>query len=95
MSEVKKLIDQINTKVYRLISAKQNLLDENNKLQNKQRELLEQLEDKNKLIEELKNKNEYLAIAKNVKLTEGNSGVKRKIEEMVREVDKCIELLNK
>lgn len=95
MSEVKKLVDQINSKIYKLISAKQSLLVENNKLQNKQEELLKRIEEQNKIIEELKNKNEYLAIAKNVKQTEGNSDVNRKIEEMVREVDKCIELLNK
>jgi len=95
MSEVKKLVDQINSKINKLISAKQSLLVENNKLQNKQEELLKRIEEQNKIIEELKNKNEYLAIAKNVKQTEGNSDVNRKIEEMVREVDKCIELLNK
>ncbi len=45
---------------------------------NKQEELLQQLENKNKIIEELKNKNRNLSIADKVKQTEGNSDVKLK-----------------
>jgi len=95
MSDVKRLVDQINIKISKLVEIKQSLLTENENLQKKQEEFLQQIESKNKIIEELKNKNEILTIAKKVKQPEGNSDVKRKIDEMVREVDKCIELLNK
>ncbi len=95
MSDVDKLVLQINDKIKKLINVKQALLIENENLVIKQEELLLQIENKNKRIEELKNKNRNLSIADKVKQLEGNSDVKLKIDEMVREIDKCIELLNK
>ena len=95
MSDVDKLVLQINDKIKKLINVKQTLLIENENLVKKQEELLQQVESKNKRIEELKNKNSNLSIADKVKQLEGNSDVKLKIDEMVREIDKCIELLNK
>ena len=47
------------------------------------------------LIEQLKEKNRNLKISKSVSLEEGNDDVKNKIDELVREIDKCIGLLNK
>ncbi len=95
MSDVDKLVIQINDKINKLINVKQALLSEKDNLVKKQEELLQQVENKNKIIEELKNKNSNLSIADKVKQLEGNSDVKLKIDEMVREIDKCIELLNK
>jgi len=95
MSDVDKLVLQINDKIKKLINLKQTLLIENENLIKKQEDLLQQVENKNKIIEELKNKNRNLSIADKVKQLEGNSDVKLKIDEMVREIDKCIELLNK
>ena len=95
MSDVDKLVLQINDKIKKLINVKQTLLIENENLVKKQEELLQQVENDNKIIEELKNKNRNLSIADKVKQLEGNSDVKLKIDEMVREIDKCIELLNK
>ncbi len=95
MSDVDKLVLRINDKIKKLINVKQTLLIENGNLVKKQEELLQQVENKNKIIEELKNKNRNLSIADKVKQLEGNSDVKLKIDDMVREIDKCIELLNK
>jgi len=95
MSDVDKLIIQINERIKKLINVKQALLIENESLVKMQEELLQQLENKNKIIEELNNKNRNLSIADKVKQLEGNSDIKLKIDGMVREIDKCIELLNK
>jgi hypothetical protein len=95
MSDVDKLIIQINDKIEKLIGVKQALLIENKNLSVKQAELLLEIQNKNKIIDELRNKNRNLSIAESVKQIEGNSDVKLKIDEMVREIDKCIELLNK
>lgn len=95
MSDVDKLIIQINDKIKKLIDLRQTLINENEDLKSKQQELLQQLDIKNKTIDELKNKNRNLSIADSIKQIEGNSDVKLKIDEMVREIDKCIELLNK
>ena len=95
MSDVDKLIIQINERIKKLINVKQALLIENESLVKMQEELLQQLENKNKIIEELNNKNRNLSIADKVKQLEGNSDIKLKIDGMVREIDNCIELLNK
>ena len=47
------------------------------------------------LIEQLKENNSNLKIAQYVKQSEGNVDVKKRIDELVREIDKCIGLLNK
>lgn len=95
MSDVDKLVIRINEKIKNLVQERQKLLTENTNLINKQKEILQEIENRNKLIETLQNKNRNVSIADSVKQLEGSSDVKRKIDEMVREIDKCIELLNK
>jgi hypothetical protein len=95
MSDVDKLIIQINDKIKKLIGVKQALLIENKNLTVRQADLLLEIQNKNRIIDELRNKNRNLSIAESVKQIEGNSDVRLKIDEMVREIDKCIELLNK
>ena len=95
MSDVDKLIKQINEKIEKLIKVRHSLIIENENLTNKQKELLQEIDHKNKRLEDLTNKNRNLSIADSIKQLEGNSDVKLRIDEMVREIDKCIELLNK
>lgn len=89
------LVNNIAEKARKLIAKHNDLIAENIELKAKQKNLLESLENQNKLIEQLKEKNRNLKIAKSVKLEEGNGEVKNKIDELVREIDKCIGLLNK
>ena len=89
------LVNSIAEKVKKLIARHNLLIAENSGLKEKQKNLLESLENQNNLIEQLKEKNRNLKIAKSVKLEEGNGEVKNKIDELVREIDKCIGLLNK
>ena len=89
------LVNSIAEKVKKLIAKHNDLIAENSELKAKQKNLLESLENQNNLIEQLKEKNRNLKIAKSVKLEEGNGEVKNKIDELVREIDKCIGLLNK
>lgn len=89
------LVNDIAEKVKKLITRHNNLITDHSELLEKQKSLLETLENQNNLIEQLKEKNRNLKIAKSVKLEEGNGEVKNKIDELVREIDKCIGLLNK
>ena len=89
------LVNDIAEKVKKLITRHNNLIAENVELKEKQKSLKETLENQNNLVEQLKDKNRNLKIAKSVKLEEGNGEVKNKIDELVREIDKCIGLLNK
>jgi len=95
MNEVNKLVNDVYTKVSKLINLQNSLRERNISLKTKHQELKQLIEDQNKEIEKLKNTNRNLVIAKTVKHTEGNSDVINKIDEIVREIDKCIGLLNK
>lgn len=95
MSDTSKLVTDINNKVRKLISIQNSLKEQDSELKNKQEELKQIIEKQNKVIEQLKDKNRNLKIAKSVKQAEGNSDVKIRINELVREIDQCIEILNK
>lgn len=78
------------------------LLDERLMLQNKIAALNEQVENmrlsliqKDREIEALEDSNKTLKIAKTLTGTEEHSDAKQKINELVREIDKCIALLHK
>ena len=78
-----KLIEQRNiqqTDNKRFISE----INELNRIVNEQKNTIRQLEDKIKI----------LKIAKTIETKEGNVEAKLKINELVREIDKCIGLLN-
>lgn len=95
MNEITALTGTIRDKVRKLVNALHSLRIEHEKLKEKQADLLQTIESQNNLIEELKDKNKIILIADSIKQTEGSSDVKGQIDEMVREIDKCIELLNK
>ena len=95
MSDVTAVVGAIRSKVKKLITTVQSLEEENIKLKEKQAELVQTIESQSKFIEELNDKNKNVIIAESIKKTEGSSDVKKRIDEMVREIDKCIELLNK
>jgi len=95
MGSAEFLVNDIAEKVKKLVTRHHSLMAENLALKEKQQQLKETLENQNKVIEQLEEKNRNLKIAKTVKLAEGNSDVKNKIDELVREIDKCIGLLNK
>ncbi len=95
MSDVTVLVGTIRNKVKKLVSQMHSLEAENDKLKAKQAELLQTIENQNNLLQDLKDKNKTILIADSIKQTKGSGGVKKQIDEMVREIDKCIELLNK
>lgn len=95
MADINGLVTGIEIKVKKLIALNRSLADENSQLKEKQVELINKAEEQKIIIEQLKDKNNYLKIAKSVKQFEGNADVKSKIDELVREIDKCIGLLNK
>jgi hypothetical protein len=95
MPDLDKTVAGIHMKVKQLIDLNSSLAEENLKLRNKQETIENKVKDQKIFIEQLIEKNNYLKIAKSVKQSEGNTDVKKKIDELVREIDKCIGLLNK
>lgn len=96
MSNYSSIITSLNSKIEKLILLHRNLEEDKMRLNAEKQNLL-------KIIQELKIKNNYLEeqnkairMAKDFK-EDGESSLelKLKINEMVREIDKCIALLNK
>lgn len=93
MADFNVLVNAIENKVKALIEQNEALKNEVEKLRSTCERDQQQLGLKDKKIEELTEKNKILRIA-----TGGNEGdnreIKLKINEIVREVDKCIAQLN-
>ncbi len=90
-----KVIDSVYEKVRTLINLQDQLKKLNADLINEQVELKQIIENQIKEIEQLKDKNKNLKISKSIKQTEESSDAKKKIDDLMREIDKCIGLLNK
>lgn len=95
MREALDKIKGIKHEIKSLIEQQANLKNEIATLKHEQNTLKSELANYSKTIEFLTEKNKTLELANSLKQGEGNQNVKRRIDEMVREIDKCIELLNK
>jgi hypothetical protein len=95
MSEIKGRLNEIEEKIRQLIAMQNSLSGQNSLLIEKNEALLGTIEEQEKMIIQLNDKNNYIKISQSVKQSEGNTDVKNKIDELVREIDKCIGLLNK
>ena len=94
MKDLSLLVSNIKQKTEKLV-AKQLLLEKENKnLVVEIEEVKKELEDKSQQILELNEKIKLLKLAKNVD-GESTKEVKLKINEMVREIDKCIAQINR
>ena len=94
MDDVNTLVSGIEFKVRKLIARQKKLREENEKLTNDINQLKTINEEQKQVIKGLEEKIRVLKIARTVGVREDNSDVKAKINELVREIDKCIGLLN-
>jgi hypothetical protein len=95
MENVAKMISSVEIKVKRLIEQQKEAKEKLKLYQNEIQEQKTINEQQQKTIAELKEKIKLLKIAKTTETKEGAVGAKLKINEMVREIDKCIGLLNR
>ena len=78
-----------------MLDRQQSLLSNNNSLSQENEDLKALVSKQKDIVSELENKIKMLKIAKNLEQSElGNTEVKRKITEFIKEIDKCIALLN-
>ena len=93
---MKSLVNKIETKLSSLI-IRYNEIKEANKSLSEQNSLLEEnISLQKKKIDDLNEKVRILNISKSIDVTETDLiSTKKKIDEYVREIDKCIALLNK
>ena len=93
MENAVEMISSIDLKVKRLIAQYEELKEKLRHNQDQKEELRIINENQQKEIVELKEKLKLLKIAKTTEKQEGTADARLKINEMVREIDKCIGLL--
>jgi len=97
MEDVQKdIVGTLKNRVERLLSLYNNLENENAKIKSETEDLTIKLKNKESEIDFLKNKYNKLKLAKNLigEIDDGHDA-KIKINRIVREIDKCIALLNR
>lgn len=86
-------LESIERKVQQLITLYSNCKLQLADSQRENQELKEVIEEQKKTIESLKEKSTILKIVKTTESKEGTTDAKLKINELIREIDKCIGLL--
>ena len=89
------LISNIEKKLSNLLSSYENLKDKNLKLQDENKKLISKIEDNSQIINSLNDKIKIMSISKSVDVSKNDiKQTKLKINEYIREIDKCIAQLN-
>lgn len=95
MSEVAELISRIRSKAESVMEDRDRVKAENATLKVNVTELRSKIDQQQQIIEEMNRKMDVLKMAKSLAGEgEENREVKLKINELVREIDKCMALLN-
>tara|TARA_Y100001954_G_C15662302_1_gene528371 strand:+ start:576 stop:863 length:288 start_codon:yes stop_codon:yes gene_type:complete len=89
------LINSIENKLNNLLSAYQKEKEINLNLSQENASLVSEIKQKSKEIDDLKDKIKLMSISKSVDVSKGDiKETKLKINEYIREIDKCIAQLN-
>ena len=89
------LISNIEKKLSNLLSSYENLKNKNLKLEDENKKLISKIEDNSLIINSLNDKIKIISISKSVDVSKNDiKQTKLKINEYIREIDKCIAQLN-
>ncbi len=94
MGDLNTLLLGVEYKLKKLLEEYERSVKENQLLKNELEEIKRINLDKNQTIDKLKDELQIVKLAKSIDSEEGSSDAKLKINELVREIDKCIGLLN-
>lgn len=96
MTDSESLVNSLEVKINKLVSLHDELKKDNERLLSEKGELLENIKLKDSELSDLQSKFENLKLAKHlVTGSEDTHEAKLKVNRIVREIDKCIALLNK
>ena len=96
MSDSQSIIEGLYGKIEGLIELHKKTKDKNFKIINENKELSEIIEKQKNTVYDLQESNKVIKIANSLSDSDDSTlGVKLKINELVREIDKCIAYLNK
>jgi len=94
MKELSILVTGIEYKIKKLINQNNQQEAEKTILKNENNNLNKIIDQQTKQIRELKEKFRNLKIAKSLNQNNGSVDAKNRINELVREIDRCIEFIN-
>jgi vacuolar-type H+-ATPase subunit I/STV1 len=94
MGEIATLVSGIEYKIRRLIVRNESLENENARLRDEVKLLEETNNEQAALLKKTEEKVNFIKLAKSLEKQEGNVEAKLRINELIREIDKCIGLLN-
>jgi hypothetical protein len=94
MNKVLIIVSKLEEKVKKLVNLHHEISKENKSLKKEISELKNQIEKQKLIIHRLEEKNKVQKISKSLNSGKDTFNAKIKINELVREIDKCISLLN-
>jgi uncharacterized protein YoxC len=94
MDDVTTLVSGIDFKVRKLVDQTKRLRDDNEQYLNEINQLKKNCEEQKQIIKGLEEKIRILKVARMAEGMQNNSDIKAMVNELVREIDKCIGLLN-
>jgi len=95
MSDLKSVVASLEGKIEKLLDLHHRTKKELFALQNQNTNLNQTISQQKQSIKELEDKSKVLKLSKSISTNENTTELKLKINELIREVDKCIALLNK
>lgn len=93
--EQTEIIEGIRLKIQSVKTRLQEQTEENDQLRKQFEDLQAELQQKRSLIDKLEQKNQKLSLVKGIVAEGDNQDAKIQINRIVREIDKCIALLNR
>jgi len=94
MSELDKLVNLIVERSRKLVKRKNELSEENSVLKTKLAEMQDLVEGQKRTINELKDKHQVLKIAKTIEGEDDSKDSVKQLDIYIKEIDRCIALLN-
>ncbi len=94
MDDLNTLILSVEYKLNKLTDQFEKMKQDNQRLLEENKLLNKTIIDNNTIVTNLKDQIQKVKLAKSIKLEDGQVDAKLKINELVREIDKCIGLLN-
>jgi hypothetical protein len=88
------IVSGLEYKIKKIVDLQNQILNENKKIKQEIHDKKNIIEDQKVIIKNLEEKIKVLRIAKTLEAGKDNNQAKLKINEIVREIDKCIALLN-
>lgn len=95
MRKVEAIIAAVEAKVHRLGEQKHKAENELSSAKEKLRQMEGKIAELQSQVADLEEKNKVIQVAQSLNSGEGSSDARKRINELVREIDKCIALLNK